>query len=72
MEFEWDEAKASANEQKHGVDFPEAMTVFADSLALTGYDLDHSDDKAATSRWVTQKMDASYLFVTPIAATWFA
>jgi uncharacterized protein len=45
MEFEWDEAKAEANERKHGVDFTEAMTVFADPLALTGYDPDHSDDE---------------------------
>jgi len=43
MEFEWDETKASANERKHGVDFAEAMTVFADPLSLTGYDPDHSD-----------------------------
>jgi uncharacterized DUF497 family protein len=45
MEFEWDEAKAVANENKHGVDFTEAMTVFADPLSLTGYDPDHSDDE---------------------------
>jgi uncharacterized DUF497 family protein len=43
MEFQWDEDKANANEQKHGVDFTEAMTVFADPLSLTGYDPDHSD-----------------------------
>jgi uncharacterized DUF497 family protein len=36
MEFEWDEAKADANESKHGVDFTDAMTVFADPLSLTG------------------------------------
>jgi uncharacterized DUF497 family protein len=45
MEFEWDEAKAAANEQKHGIDFTEAMTAFADPLSLTGYDPDHSDDE---------------------------
>jgi uncharacterized DUF497 family protein len=43
MEFEWDEDKA--NERKHGVDFTEAMTVFADPLSLTGYDPDHSDNE---------------------------
>jgi uncharacterized protein len=45
MEFEWDEAKAAGNEHKHGVDFTEAMTVFADPLSLTGYDPDHSDSE---------------------------
>ena len=42
MQFEWDAAKASANVQKHGVDFGEASTVFADGLSPTGRDPDHS------------------------------
>ena len=50
MEFEWDDDKAELNEQKHGVTFPEAQTVFADPLALTGYDPDHSD---AEDRYIT-------------------
>lgn len=33
-EFEWDEDKAAANLAKHGVSFPEAMTVFLDDLAV--------------------------------------
>jgi uncharacterized DUF497 family protein len=45
MEFEWDDAKSEANERKHGVSFTEAMTVFGDPLALTGYDPRHSDDE---------------------------
>lgn len=45
MEFEGDEAKDAINLQKHGVDFTEAMTVFSDSLSLTGYDPDHSCDE---------------------------
>jgi uncharacterized protein len=40
MEFEWDDNKAEANLQKHGVSFPEAQTVFGDPLALTGIDPD--------------------------------
>lgn len=43
MDFEWDEDKAESNLKKHGVSFVEAETVFADPLALTGYDPDHSD-----------------------------
>ncbi len=33
-EFEWDDAKAAANAQKHGVTFEEARTVFRDPLAI--------------------------------------
>ena len=55
MEFEWDEAKATANEQKHGVDFTEAMTVFADPLSLTGYDPDHSEEE---DRYLTMGLSA--------------
>lgn len=45
MDFEWDDTKAESNERKHGVSFAEAMTVFADPLALTGFDPGHSDDE---------------------------
>lgn len=31
MEFEWDPSKAASNLAKHGVDFPTATKVFADS-----------------------------------------
>lgn len=43
--FEWDEAKALANTQKHGVSFEEAATVFFDPLSLTIYDDRHSDQE---------------------------
>lgn len=33
MDFEWDDAKAESNAEKHGVSFAEAMTVFADTLS---------------------------------------
>jgi uncharacterized DUF497 family protein len=56
MEFEWDDAKAEANEQKHGVSFTEAMTVFADPLALTAYDPDHS---SAEDRYITMGLSAA-------------
>ena len=56
MEFEWDDVKAEANERKHGVSFAEAMTVLADSLALTGFDPDHSDDE---DRYITMGFSAA-------------
>ncbi len=43
--FEWDESKALLNEQKHGVSFDEAATVFADPLSLTIVDETHSDEE---------------------------
>ena len=56
MDFEWDDAKAEANERKHGVSFAEAMTVLADSLSLTGFDPDHSDDE---DRYITMGLSAA-------------
>jgi uncharacterized protein len=45
MDFEWDADKASSNVDKHGVEFAEAVTVFADPLELTIADPDHSRDE---------------------------
>ena len=45
QEFEWDEAKASANLRKHKISFEEAKTVFGDLLAKTINDPDHSIDE---------------------------
>ena len=49
-EFEWDDAKAATNLQKHGIDFMEAMSVFADPVSMTRYDDEHSEDE---DRWVS-------------------
>ena len=35
MEFEWDPEKDRINQEKHGVSFTEASTVFGDDLART-------------------------------------
>ncbi len=50
MRFEWDAVKAAANVRKHGVDFDEAATVFADDLSATARDPDHS---VAEARFLT-------------------
>jgi hypothetical protein len=42
MEFEWDARKAASNVAKHGVAFPEAMTVFGDPLEIVIPDPHHS------------------------------
>ncbi|MCM8539012.1 MAG: BrnT family toxin [Lentisphaeraceae bacterium] len=41
--FEWDEAKAKSNLDKHGVSFEEAKSVFYDSDAKEFYDDENSD-----------------------------
>ena len=50
VNFEWDDQKAARNRQKHGVSFDEAVSVFADVLALTFADTDHfeSEDRSRT------------------------
>lgn len=48
--FEWNPDKARENQQKHGVAFDEAATVFRDANALSIFDTDHSDSE---DRWVT-------------------
>ena len=53
MDFEWDDAKAESNAEKHGVSFAEAMTIFADTLSVTGYDPRHSDEE---DRFLTMGM----------------
>lgn len=53
--FEWDDAKAASNFEKHGVTFGEAATVFADPFSATTADLGHSDDE---DRFLTVGMSA--------------
>jgi len=50
IKFKWDPRKARRNLRKHGIDFAEASTVFADTLSITIPDPDHSE---AEERWVT-------------------
>lgn len=42
VEFEWDPRKADKNFSKHKVSFPEAATVFGDSLSATTTDPEHA------------------------------
>ena len=53
MEYEWDTNKAQSNRQKHGIDFADAVSVFADDFAITVMD-EHPDEE----RFVTIGMDA--------------
>jgi uncharacterized protein len=53
VNFEWDPSKAAQNRRKHRVSFHEAATVFADPLALTYQDPDHSIEE---QRFITVGM----------------
>ena len=50
FKFKWDVQKAASNLRKHGISFDEAVSVFADGLALTFVDSDHyeSEDRSRT------------------------
>lgn len=43
MGFEWDPDKADLNLERHGVGFPEAITVFGNPFEVTVSDPDHSE-----------------------------
>jgi uncharacterized DUF497 family protein len=43
--FDWDKAKGSANQKKHGISFEEAQTVFVDENALLIHDPDHPTEE---------------------------
>ena len=45
IDFEWDPSKARANLRKHQVAFQEAATVLRDSLSITIFDPDHSEEE---------------------------
>ena len=45
MNYEWNLIKERLNIAKHGVDFEEAKSVFADEFALVLFDKDHSNDE---------------------------
>jgi uncharacterized protein len=56
IQFEWDPTKAKINLRKHGVAFKEATIVFKDSLSITTYDPDHSEEE---DRFITFGFSAS-------------
>ena len=51
MDFEWDDAKATANEAKHGLTFDDGARVFSDPEHLV-VDTSRDEDKEARSKAV--------------------
>jgi uncharacterized DUF497 family protein len=63
MDFEWDPAKARANEQKHGVSFFEASEVFDDDHSSAVRDPDQAVDEDRYLIFGMSK-DGKYLVVS--------
>jgi uncharacterized protein len=55
MQWEWDDAKDTANLEKHGISFEEALQVFTDSEGIEKEDLAHSSP-SERRLWRTGKM----------------
>ncbi len=53
MVYQWDRDKATANLRKHGIDFADATSAFADDLAIT-----IPDERFDEERFVTIGVDA--------------
>ncbi len=43
LNFDWDDAKNTSNQKKHGICFDEAKSVFSDELGRLIQDPDHSE-----------------------------
>ena len=50
-DFEWDPAKARENRRRHGVSFEQAAELFADPMARSLFDAEHSAPEE--TRWIT-------------------
>jgi uncharacterized protein len=60
--FDWDIAKAIAKDDKHGVPFEEAATVFGDPNGMDGEDAAHSTHEHRRQR-IGQSVTGRILFV---------
>jgi uncharacterized DUF497 family protein len=62
VRFEWDDRKAWANREKHGIGFEEAITAFDDPFALVAVDTRHSTpDEERT--WLIGAADLAILVI---------
>jgi uncharacterized protein len=61
MRFEWDENKAESNFLKHGIQFEEAVTVFADPYLMFTEDSSHSQGEER--EWAIGEMEDGSIVV---------
>lgn len=62
MRFDWDDRKAAANREKHGVTFEHGITAFDDPFALIAPDPVHSS-ATEERRWLIGTSDVGVLIV---------
>jgi hypothetical protein len=62
MRFDWHQAKNTSNQQKHGVDFNEAITAFDDPFGLIAPDPKHSS-KGESREWLIGEADHGVLVI---------
>ena len=67
IRFVWDEEKNQTNQEKHGVSFEEAQTVFYDDYALLEFDEEHSELEEDRFRILGLSKKSGYLlwFIAP-------
>lgn len=63
MRFEWNSAKATGNQKKHGVSFEEAKTVFYDEFAIQFFDDEESSVSEDRFLMLGMSSDAQVLIV---------
>jgi uncharacterized protein len=61
MRFEWDDNKAKSNFLKHGIQFEEAVTVFADPYLMFTEDSSHSQGEER--EWAIGEMEDGSIVV---------
>lgn len=64
MSYQWDTDKAATNFSKHGIDFADAVSVFADDSAVTV-----TDERFDEERFITIGIDA-FGRVLVVVYTW--
>jgi uncharacterized protein len=62
-QFDWDERKAAINENKHGVTFKLAASIFYDPNLLTVADVEHSE---AEERWFSVGVAANGVLLSVV------
>ena len=62
MKFDWDQAKETANIEKHGVSFSKAEKAFDDPKAVSVFDTEHST-KTELRWWLLGKVGPRVMLV---------
>ena len=58
MNFEWDDEKAASNIEKHGLDFEDAIRIFADDHRLVTVDdrVDYGEERLVATGYIHNRL----------------